>query len=62
LQSDQILIGEALVDKLGLKVGEQLRYGATTFTIGGVVSDEPDRLGEGFALGPVALVSLGRSA
>src|SRR5439155_11045192 len=58
LPLDCILIGDALADKLGLRPGDRLRYGATTFTVADVIADEPDRLGEGFTLGPVALVTM----
>lgn len=51
-------IGAALVDRLGVRVGESMRLGSATFRIGGVIADEPDRLGEGFTLGPVVIVSL----
>jgi putative ABC transport system permease protein len=37
--------------------GQSLRIGQATFRIGGVIGDEPDRLGEGFALGPTVIVS-----
>lgn len=58
LASDRILIGQALVDRLGLRPGDRLRYGQADFTVAGVIADEPDRVGEGFTLGPVAIVSL----
>lgn len=58
LAPDRILIGQALVDRLSVSVGDRLRYGTASFTITGVIADEPDRLGEGFTLGPVAIVSL----
>ncbi len=58
LASDRILIGQALADRLSLSTGDRLRYGTTSFTIEAVIADEPDRLGEGFTLGPVAIVSL----
>lgn len=58
LPADRILVGEALAEKLRLRRGDRVRYGTATFTIADVVTDEPDRLGEGFTLGPVALVSL----
>jgi putative ABC transport system permease protein len=48
-------IAPALADRLG-NAG-MLRIGSATFRIGGIIADEPDRLGEGFTLGPVALVS-----
>ncbi|MFY9351208.1 MAG: FtsX-like permease family protein [Sphingobium sp.] len=58
LAADRILIGEALAERLALRPGDQLRYGGALFTIQAVIAQEPDRLGEGFTLGPVAIVSL----
>ncbi|MEZ5709417.1 MAG: FtsX-like permease family protein [Blastomonas sp.] len=56
--ADTVLVGPALVERLGVGIGDQLKFGNALFTIGGIIADEPDRLGEGFTLGPVALVSL----
>ncbi len=39
-------------------VGSTFRLGTATFRVGGVIGEEPDRLGEGFALGPVVMVSM----
>ena len=58
LAPDHILIGPALADRLSVKPGDRLVYGTATFTIADIITDEPDRLGEGFTLGPVAIVSL----
>ena len=58
LAADRILIGEALAERLQLKAGDALRYGTANFTIAAIITDEPDRVGEGFTLGPVAIVSL----
>ena len=58
IAADDVLIGQALADRLALSVGDKLRFGEAVFRITGLISDEPDRLGEGFTLGPVALVSL----
>jgi putative ABC transport system permease protein len=51
-------ISPALADRMGVSVGESLRLGEATFRIGGIITSEPDRLGEGFTLGPVVIVSL----
>ncbi|MAF63455.1 MULTISPECIES: FtsX-like permease family protein [Pseudomonadota] len=51
------VIGAGLADRLDLKRGDKIRFGDAEFTITGIIADEPDRLGEGFTLGPVALVS-----
>jgi putative ABC transport system permease protein len=50
-------IAPALSERLGLKRGGHFRLGSADFVVGGVIAVEPDRLGEGFTLGPVALVS-----
>ncbi len=56
--TDTAWIGAALVDRLGTRIGDSLRLGSATFRVGGIIADEPDRLGEGFTLGPVVIVSL----
>ena len=57
LAPDRILVSPALVQRMGLRVGDQLRYGRADFSIAAIIADEPDRMGEGFTLGPVAIVS-----
>lgn len=58
LTSGQILIAPALAERLSLRIGDRVRYGQADFAIRGIIEDEPDRISEGFTLGPVALVSL----
>ena len=58
LPADRVLIGTALADRLQVRPGDRLRYGTADFTIAGIITDEPDRVSEGFTLGPVAIVSL----
>jgi putative ABC transport system permease protein len=58
LAPDQVLVGQGLVDRLGLAMGDTLRFGDAGFTVAGIIVNEPDRVGEGFTLGPVALVSM----
>lgn len=53
-----VYVGPSLVDRLDLKIGDRVRFGDASLTVAGIIGDEPDRLGEGFTLGPVALVSL----
>ncbi|GHC89127.1 ABC transporter permease [Novosphingobium pokkalii] len=50
-------IAPGVAERLGVATGQSLRIGQATFRIGGVIGDEPDRLGEGFALGPTVIVS-----
>ncbi|KQN07982.1 ABC transporter permease [Sphingobium sp. Leaf26] len=58
LDPGHILIGDALAQRLDVRAGDRLRYGTADFIIAGIIADEPDRLGEGFTLGPVAIVSM----
>jgi putative ABC transport system permease protein len=58
LAPDRILIGPALAERVQVKPGDALRYGGASFTIAAIIADEPDRIGEGFTLGPVAIVSM----
>ncbi len=53
----QIYIGETLADRFNLSTGGTVRFGEASFKVAGIIAEEPDRLGEGFTLGPVALVS-----
>lgn len=53
-----IWIGKDLADRLGLTIGGHIRFGETAFRIDGIIAEEPDRLGEGFTLGPVAIIGM----
>ena len=55
---DAILIDKALAERLSIGRGDRLRYGEAQFVVSDVIADEPDRVGEGFTLGPVAIVSM----
>jgi putative ABC transport system permease protein len=52
----QVAIGPELADKLGARVGSDLRIGNASLRIIGVIDAEPDRVSQGFALGPSAMV------
>jgi putative ABC transport system permease protein len=54
----QAAIAPALGDRLGVKIGDRIRLGAATLSIVGLVAEEPDRLGEGFSLGPLVLTDM----
>ena len=49
-------IAPALADRMGLHVGDAVRIGTARLRVIGLVGTEPDKLGEGFSLGPVVLV------
>ena len=52
----QVAISPALADRIGVRVGSWVRLGAASFQVIGVIANEPDRLGEGFSLGPTVIV------
>lgn len=49
-------IAEGAAQRLALAPGGTLAIGTGTLRVGGIIADEPDRLGEGFTLGPVVIV------
>lgn len=55
-RGQEVAIGPELADKLGAQVGSELRIGAADFRVVGVIESEPDRVSQGFALGPSALM------
>lgn len=54
-------IGEAWLSsdaaaRLGARRGSRIAIGTQQLTVGGIIASEPDRLGEGFQLGPTVIV------
>jgi putative ABC transport system permease protein len=58
LAADEVIIAPALAERLSVGPGASIRYGEASFRIAGIIADEPDRIGEGFTFGPVALTSI----
>jgi putative ABC transport system permease protein len=54
----EIYIAPSLADRLNIGKGGNIRFGNGRFKIAGIIGEEPDRLGEGFTLGPVAIIPL----
>lgn len=54
----EIYIGPTLSDRLDIEKGETVRFGEARFKVAGIIDEEPDRLGEGFTLGPVAIINM----
>jgi putative ABC transport system permease protein len=50
-------VEQALLDRLGLRVGDPFVVGNLPLRVGAVLLEEPDRLSRGFALGPRVLTS-----
>ena len=47
----------ALLQRLGLKLGDRFMIGDAGFVVRAILTKEPDRLGRGFALGPSVIVA-----
>ena len=54
----EVWLGEGAADRLGIGPGSAVTIGTLTLKVGGIIADEPDRLGEGFTLGPVVIARL----
>ncbi|MFM8820578.1 MAG: ABC transporter permease [Phenylobacterium sp.] len=54
----EVLIERGLAERLGIGQGQTLGFGRAQFRVAGILDDEPDRVGEGFSLGPAALIRL----
>ena len=52
------LIAPALAERLRVAVGDPIRVGEAVLTVGAIIAEEPDRVGEGFGLGPAVLVDM----
>lgn len=57
LAGDGVAVGDDLLIRLRLKVGDRIRLGEAEFAIRAVVLSEPDRLSGSFAAGPRVLLS-----
>jgi putative ABC transport system permease protein len=54
--NDAYLAATAL-ERLGIAVGDSFKVGTITLRVAGVIADEPDRLSEGFQLGPTIITA-----
>ncbi len=61
LTDSTVAVGDDLLLRLHLKVGDAIKLGNSTFRIAAVVTDEPDRLTGSFAAGPRVLISDART-
>lgn len=53
-----IFVAPELAERLNVGDRDLLRFGEAEFRVAGTITVEPDRVGEGFTLGPVAIVSV----
>jgi putative ABC transport system permease protein len=58
LGDSKVLIETLLGERLGLKPGDSVVIGSSTFTVADTIASEPDRLGENFGFGPRVLMSM----
>lgn len=49
-------LSQGAAQRLDLSPGQGFSIGGQVLRVGGIISDEPDRLSEGFSLGPVVIV------
>ncbi|WP_380879106.1 glycosyl transferase family 1 [Sphingomonas sp. DBB INV C78] len=54
----EVAVAPALAERLGVKPGDAIRMGDAELRVIGLIAEEPDRVGEGFTLGPVAMVDM----
>jgi putative ABC transport system permease protein len=57
LTDSSVAVGDDLLLRLHLKLGDTIKLGDSSFRIAAVVQDEPDRLTGSFAAGPRVLIS-----
>ncbi|MEZ5695098.1 MAG: FtsX-like permease family protein [Sphingomonadaceae bacterium] len=50
-------LAQGALDRLGIAVGDDFTVGTVTLRATGIIDTEPDRLGEGFQLGPTIIVA-----
>ena len=55
---DQVAVSPMVAERLGIRVGDRIGIGMASLRVIGLIADEPDRLGGGFALGPPVLLDL----
>lgn len=53
-----VAIAPSLAERLRVRVGDSIRIGEATLRVIGLIAVEPDRLSEGFTLGPVVLADM----
>ena len=53
---DEAWLSRDAADRLGVTTGQRIAIGTETLTVGGIIANEPDRLGEGFQFGPTLIV------
>ncbi len=55
--ANEAWLSRGAADRLDVNTGDRIAIGTQTLRVGGIIADEPDRLGEGFQLGPTVIVA-----
>lgn len=55
--ADEAWLDQGAADRLGISTGDSFTIGTETLRVGGIIETEPDRLSEGFQLGPTVIVA-----
>ncbi len=50
-------LAQSALERLGIKLGDSFTVGTATLRAAGIIANEPDRLSEGFQLGPTVIVA-----
>ncbi|AXC14874.1 protein of unknown function DUF214 [Acidisarcina polymorpha] len=59
LNDSTVVVGDDLLIRLHVKIGDSLKIGAQSFRIAAIVQKEPDRMSSSMGLGPRVLISRG---
>ena len=54
-----VWLASGAAERLAVKPGDRIAIGGQPLVVGGIIGEEPDRLGEGFSFGAVAIVRQG---
>ncbi|MEE4349979.1 MAG: FtsX-like permease family protein [Pacificimonas sp.] len=54
-----VLLGQGAAARLGIEIGDRVRIGTARFPLAGIISEEPDKVAEGFVVGPTVMLNLG---
>ncbi len=57
LAGSSVVVDPAALDRLRARIGDMVIIGDATLRISGTLAEEPDKVGEGFTLGPTLLMS-----
>ena len=57
-ETGEVWLGQGAADRLAVAPGDSIAIGTETLRVGGIIANEPDKLSEGFQLGPTIIASI----